>query len=66
MELTLKNAIAKAKREFEKYGFGGYSSINGLWQTMKIIYHLRDDEKEDFFNSMAKWSNKNNLNLKAY
>lgn len=63
MEYTLKLAIARAKKEFEKYGWDNYCSIEGLWVVMKGLYSLREDEKADFFKSISKWSIKNNYGL---
>ena len=64
MEYTLKLAIARAKKEFVKYGSSNYPSVSSLWNVFKNIYHLRKDEKQDFFKSISKWSIKNYLDLR--
>ncbi len=57
MENTLKNAIAKYKREWLKYGSGCYN-LDMLVECARNEYLLRDDEIEVFEKAMNKFYEK--------
>lgn len=66
VEPTLRNAIATAKREMRKYFDqpGSYGGIEGMADTMKSKYYLRDDETEYLQKALEKHAMKEPLYYK--
>lgn len=61
VEKTLKNAIAWAKREGEKYRDSYGYGLNEISEIAQELYYLRDEEKEYLTKALSRWDEKNIL-----